>query len=217
MKKRGITDLTLIRCTPLPPGYFATDEQRGRRVAHVTCADPRGVRDGYTREISGLTAVVDLNAKTVVRIVDDGVVPVARTIADYDRASIGAARQVPSPMRIDQPLGPGFRLDGHVVEWQKWRFHVRSDQRVGPVISTVTYADGERRRQVLYEGSLSEIFVPYMDPAFEWFNRNFLDAGEFNMGGLTSLSSAAWTARISRSSWKASWRAMKAAPGLCRT
>ena len=63
-------------------------------------------------------------------------------------------------------FGPGFQIDGHVIEWQKWRFHLRSDRRVGAVISTVTYNTGERRRQVLYQGSLSEIFVPYMDPAF---------------------------------------------------
>jgi primary-amine oxidase len=113
------------------------------------------------------------------------VVPVPATRADYDPASIGTTRQVPSPIRVDQPLGPGFRIDGHVVEWQKWRFHVRSDQRAGLVVSTVTYDEGERRRSVLYQGQLSEIFVPYMDPSFAWYQKNFLDAGEFNAGGLS--------------------------------
>lgn len=183
MKKRGITDVTFIECDTLPPGYFATEEQRGRRVAHMYCADPRGVRNRWPRGISGLTVVVDVTAKQVLRVVDEGAVPVAGTSADYDPASI-APRQVANPLRVDQPLGPGFRLDGHVVEWQKWRFHLRSDQRVGPIVSTVTYGDGARRRQVLYQGSLSEIFVPYMDPTFAWFSRNFLDAGEFNAGGL---------------------------------
>src|SRR5262245_510670 len=185
LKKRGITDLTFVKCSGLPPGFFGTDEQRGRRVAHVTCKDTRGVRNTWPREISGLAVVVDLTAKQVLRVVDEGAVPVPSTVADYDPASIGAPRKVPSPIRVDQPLGPGFQIDGHLIEWQKWRFHLRSDRRVGTVISTVTYNTGERRRQVLYEGSLSEIFVPYMDPAFEWSYRNFLDAGEFNAGGLT--------------------------------
>ena len=185
MKKRGITDFTFLRCTAVPPGYYGTDEQRGRRIAHVQCQDVRGVRNTWAREFSGLTAVVDLNAKQVLRVVDEGTVQVTKALADYDAVSIGQAREVPGPLRVDQPLGPGFRLDGHVVEWQKWRFHARSDQRVGTIISTVTYSDGERRRPVLYEGHLSEIFVPYMDPAFDWYRRNFLDAGEFNSGGLT--------------------------------
>ncbi|HEY7445218.1 MAG TPA: primary-amine oxidase [Vicinamibacterales bacterium] len=185
MKRRGVTDFTFLNCTTLPPGYFATDEQRGKRIAHVQCSDSRGVRNTWPRGISGLTAVVDLNAKEVLRVVDEGNVPVPPTTADYDPASIGPARQVASPIRIDQPLGPGFRIDGHVVEWQKWRFHVRSDQRAGTVISTVTYGDGDRPRPVLYQGSLSEIFVPYMDPSFAWYQRNFLDAGEFNAGGLS--------------------------------
>jgi primary-amine oxidase len=184
MKKRGITDFTFLNCSAVPPGYFATEEQRGKRIAHVQCTDPRGVRNTWPRNISGLTVVVDLNAKTVVRVVDEGAVPIPATKADYDPSSIGATRQVPSPIRVDQPLGPGFRLDGNVVEWQKWRFHVRSDQRVGTVISTVTYGDSDRRRPVLYQGTLSEIFVPYMDPSFAWYQRNFLDVGEFNAGGL---------------------------------
>lgn len=183
MKKRGITNFTFIECMGLPPGYFGGSEERGRRIAHVQCKDVSGVRNTWTREIAGLTAVVDLNAKKVVRIVDDGVTPVAKVVADYDPASIGPAREVRSPIRIDQPLGPGFQIQGHVVEWQKWRFHVRSDQRVGAIISTVTYNEGGRRRQVLYEGHLSEMFVPYMDPAFDWRRRNFFDAGEFNSGG----------------------------------
>jgi primary-amine oxidase len=184
MKKRGISDMTFVTCTAIPPGYFATDEQRGRRVAHVVCEEPRGFRNAWTRGISGLTVVIDLNAKEVLRVVDEGAVPLATTRADYDPASI-LARPAASPLRVDQALGPGFRIDGRVVEWEKWRFHVRADQRVGTVISTVTYDEGGRRRQVLYQGSLSEIFVPYMDPSFTWYSRNFLDAGEFNAGGLT--------------------------------
>jgi primary-amine oxidase len=185
MKKRGITDFTFLQCQAVPPGYFGTDEQRGRRIAHVQCSDTRRARNLWSRQISGLTAVVDMNAKQVLRIVDEGVIPVTRANADYDPVSIGRAREVPSPMRVDQPLGPGFRLNGHLVEWQKWQFHVRPDQRVGMIVSTVTYSDGERRRPVLYEGHLSEIFVPYMDPAFDWYRRNFLDAGEYSAGGLT--------------------------------
>jgi primary-amine oxidase len=185
MKKRGIADFTFIQCAGVPPGYFGTEEQRGRRLAHMHCQDARGARNLWPRGISGLTVVVDLTAKKILRVVDEGVVPVPGTSADYDPATIGDVREVPSPLRVDQPLGPGFRLRGNVVEWQKWRFHARSDPRVGTVVSAVTYDDGGRPRPVLYQGHLSEIFVPYMDPAFDWYHRNFIDAGEFSAGGLT--------------------------------
>jgi primary-amine oxidase len=58
MKKRGITDFTFLSCSALPPGYFATEEQRGKRIAHVQCSDARGVRNTWPRNISGLTVVV---------------------------------------------------------------------------------------------------------------------------------------------------------------
>jgi primary-amine oxidase len=185
MKKRGIEDFTFIECGGGPPGYYGTREQKGRRIAHVACSDVRGVRNTWTRHVEGLTVVVDADTKEVLRVVDEGAVPMPSTLAEYDAASIGETREVKSPMHVDQPLGPGFDLDGNVVDWQGWRFHVRPDQRLGMVISTVTYRDGERRRPVLYQGSLSEIFVPYMDPAFTWYHRNFLDAGEYSAGGLT--------------------------------
>ncbi len=184
MKKRGIEDLTFIDCMCIPPGYYGTEEDTGRRVGHVHCKDARGVRNNWARSIEGLTAVVDMHEKKVLRVVDEGIVEVPKVSADYDQASIGALRDVPSPIYQTQPLGPGFKQDGHVIEWQKWRFHVRPDHRLGLIISAVTYQDGEDRRPILYQGNLSEIFVPYMDPAFAWYHRNFLDAGEFIAGGL---------------------------------
>jgi primary-amine oxidase len=183
MKKRGITDFTFIGCSAEPPGYFGEEEERGKRIAHVQCKDESGVRNTWAREIAGLTAIVDMNAKKVVRIVDEGVTPLPKTVAEYDPSSIGAVRDVRSPIRIDQPLGPGFQIQGHMVDWQKWRFHVRADQRVGTIISTLTYSDGSRRRPIMYEGYLSEMFVPYMDPSFDWRRRNFFDSGEYNSGG----------------------------------
>ncbi len=184
MKKRGIEDSTFIDPQVGPPGYYGTEEQKGRRVGIVTFIDSRKRRNTWTRRIEGLTAIIDVHAEKILRFVDEGAVPLPDTNADYDPATIGATRDVPSPMRVDQPLGPGFKLDGNVVEWQNWRFHMRHDQRAGLIISTVSYKDGDRLRPVMYEGYLAEMFVPYMDPAFNWYHRNFMDLGEFSHGGI---------------------------------
>jgi primary-amine oxidase len=86
------------------------------------------------------------------------------------------------PIRITQPLGTNVSMNGNIVEWQKWKFHVRFERRPGTVISLATY-DG---RSVLYQGSLAEIFVPYQDPDINWFYRTYMDAGEFGFGLLAS-------------------------------
>jgi len=36
----------------------------------------------------------------------------------------------------------------------------------------------------MYEASMSELYVPYMDPAESWATRVFVDAGEFYPGGI---------------------------------
>ena len=186
LKARGITDNTFLDCDTVPPGYFGTEAERGRRIGNVSCAEPRGVRNVWTRQIEGLSAVVDLDSEEVLRVVDDGPVPVAGTDADFDRTTLERPREVPGPLDTSQPLGPGFEIDRHWVSWQNWRFHLRPDQRVGAVLSLVTYQEqlDVPARSVMYQGHLSEIFVPYMDPSFGWYRRNFIDVGEFMAGGL---------------------------------
>ena len=83
-----------------------------------------------------------------------------------------------------QPMGPSFTIDKGEITWQNWHFRLRLDSRVGPVLNLVSYQDGSRLRSVLYEGSFSEMYVPYMDTDEGWNSRSFLDAGEFTRDGL---------------------------------
>lgn len=183
LAKRGIKDLTTVECVPLPFGYFAIPELEGHRIMYGGCADHRGAYLTWGRSIEGLLVKVDAVEKKVLDVTDEGPVPVPTSPINFQEAA-SIPRPGTTPLAVTQPLGPGFQLAGGEVRWQNWRFRVRLDPRVGPVINLVRFDDGTNLRSILYEGSLSELFVPYMDPAAGWATRIFIDAGEFFQGGV---------------------------------
>ena len=140
----------------------------------------------FGKPIEGITAVVDLNAGKVLRVVDTGVVPVSGDSHNYDQKAVGGLQPPMKPVLIIQPKGVNYSIDGSVVKWRNWSFHLRFDRRVGTVISVARFADGGRERSVLYQGSLSEVFVPYMDPSYGWRFKSYMDAGEYGFGLLAS-------------------------------
>ena len=181
----GPAQLQKVFVTPLTPGSFGLPEEARRIVkAQMYYTEGAGI-NLYARPIEGLQAIIDLDERRIVKLLDSGVVPIPAGNHNFDEASVGASiglRPELRPIRISQPLGANFRIDGNFIEWQKWRFHARFEKRSGPVISLVTYD----RRQVMYQGSLAEIFVPYQDPTANWFYRTYMDAGEFGFGLLAS-------------------------------
>ena len=183
MKKRGFETYDKIYCAPLSAGHFGVKEEEGRRLVRSVCFDSGDTKNFWGRPIEGLVAVVDIGKKEVFKVIDEGVVPVPRSPADYDATAAGMLRVEP-PLKIDQPEGVGFKIDGHEIGWQKWRFHARVDPRAGLVIALVRYDDAGRLRPILYEGALSEIFVPYHDPTQSWYFRTYMDAGEYGVGKL---------------------------------
>lgn len=186
LARRGVTDLTTITCWAGPPGYFDLPEQRGRRIGRGGCTSRHGTYNTWGRQFEGLIAYVDLDAKKVLRVVDHGPVPLPPDHHDYDPEALGPLAGLPTPIVVTQPEGASFAVDGGQVTWGRWTFHVRLDQRMGTVVSLARFRDGDRDRSVLYQGSLAEIFVPYMDPAEGWYDRNFLDTGEYSHEGLAA-------------------------------
>jgi primary-amine oxidase len=132
----------------------------------------------WGRPIERLYAVVDLDEKKVVRLVDIGVVPVSRDTHEF-------ARAVP-PGSTKAAVKRNFTLDGNQVHWHKWSFHFRMYRRVGLILSLLRFADQRRQRMVLYRGSIAEMFVPYMDPDGGWSFRTYIDVGEYGFGLLSS-------------------------------
>ncbi|MDX1429022.1 MAG: primary-amine oxidase [Rhodothermales bacterium] len=182
MRQRGIADFESILCAAVSPGYYGVAEEAGRRLGKAFCYDLTKGANFWARPIEGLTTIVDLNTMEVVRVIDTGPVPVPTAPADYDERAVDALREIPTSIAVEQPNGPAFTVNGNEVSWQSWRFHFRVDPRVGLVVSRVRYVDDGNERSILYQGSLSELFVPYMDPDLGWYFRTYMDAGEFLVG-----------------------------------
>ena len=183
LAKRGITDLNQVECASVPLGYFAFPEQEGHRIAFADCDLLRGVYHSWGRAIGGLMIEVDLVEKKILRVFDDGPVPMPSSeTVDFEEAP-EVARAGTKPGTISQPQGPSFEVQGGEVSWQNWRFRFRLDSRNGVILDLVRIKDGERLRSVMYEGMVSEMFVPYMDESRNWSTRVFVDNGEFYPGG----------------------------------
>jgi primary-amine oxidase len=181
LKKRGITDLNLVTCYATPGGYIALPEQDGRRIGWGGCEYNIDAENGSEdREVGGIFFTVDMTSKKVTRFSDYGIVPMPPVSEVYD-ADGGPAAAGAKPIVVSQPEGPGFTITDGEVNWQNWHFRFRVDPRSGPVINVASLDYQGKRRSVLYEGSLSEMYVPYMDPEETWNSHVFLDAGEYFM------------------------------------
>ncbi len=181
MRKRGYTAFENLFCAPLSAGYFAEPADEGRRLVRVTCFETAGSRiNWWGRPIEGLYAVVDLDEKKVIRLIDAGEVPVSR-----DNHEFG---EVVAPAPAVSQTKRSFTVDGNEVRWNKWSFHFRMGQRVGLIMSLLRFEDQGRERMVLYRGSIAEMFVPYMDSDRGWSFRTYMDVGEYDGFGLLSSS-----------------------------
>ena len=180
-----------VVCAPMTLGNYDIPAYRGRRLLKTPCF-ALGDVSTFNRPIEGLWAVVDLNAREVVEIVDEAVIPVSDAPAAIDEESIDSDREALRPVVLDQPNGANFTVRGHVVEWDNWTLHYRMEKRSGLAVSTVTYRDGDEIRPVLYQGAVSELFVPYMDPSGNWYSRTFMDGGEYGFGANATPLSAGY-------------------------
>jgi primary-amine oxidase len=182
-KHYGIDDTRLVMVDIWSAGYYGVEEERSRRLARPLCfvrADPTD--NGYARPIEGLRPVVDLNEMRVLRVEEYGRWPLPPKAGNYAADRIAHFRPCPKPLEITQPEGPSFEVDGHRVRWQKWDFVIGFGAREGLTLHHLCYEDGGRRRSVLYRASLSEMVVPYGDPAVQQARKNAFDAGEYGLG-----------------------------------
>ena len=187
LARRGIHDPDLVQIDPWPAGSFGYEAEAGRRIARcISFLRERDGDNGYARPVEGLIVHVDLGRGEVIEVLDHGVVPMPRTHARYDAASVvesyGPMRTDLRPIEITQPDGPSFTVDGHQVRWQKWEVRVGFDPYEGLTLHQLRYRDGDRLRSVAHRLSVSEMVVPYGDPGETQGWKNAFDAGEWGLG-----------------------------------
>ena len=193
VRKRGVTDFSLAMLDPWATGY-STETAAGRRLIRpLTFIRSEPDDNGYARPVEGLLVVVDLDKREVVDVQDHGVVPLPEQPANYapelmmrpgNRPDFTALRSDVKPLEITQPDGPSFTVDGHHVRWQKWRLRIGFSPREGLVLHTIGYEDQGRLRSVVHRASMSEMYIPYGDPAPTHRFKNVFDEGEYGIGFL---------------------------------
>ncbi|MGD8809897.1 MAG: hypothetical protein PVG24_09845, partial [Gammaproteobacteria bacterium] len=187
MAMRGYDEDAAIFCTPLTPGPVVPEAFSDRRILYSSCFDvsTEGAMT-FGQPIEGLMAVVDVRNREVVSVVDLGVVPLPPLSPGLRLEDSQGYRTPARPVEIVASQGSNIDIEGSMIHWDNWDFHLRVDQRVGPVVSLVTYDDGRSGRDILYQLAVSEMFVPYMDPARTWSWKAYMDVGEYGFGLLSS-------------------------------
>ncbi|OIV97216.1 hypothetical protein TanjilG_02924 [Lupinus angustifolius] len=154
--------------------------QRGIDMADIACLP---ISSGWYG-----TKVEDNTRKEVLAISDNGQnIPLAKGIDTDYRYSIqklNGELRLFNPISLEQSEGPSFTVDGNLVKWANWEFHLKPDPRAGIIISQAKVRDSDTSelRNVIYKGFTSELFVPYMDPTDGWYFKTYMDAGEYGFG-----------------------------------
>jgi primary-amine oxidase len=197
LRRRGVTDFTHVEVQPWPPGYASEqDIASGTRVAKALTWVGRSATDNsFARPAENVVATVDLDTSEVLSVEDHEHVPLPPHAGNYAPELAADAANFPAfagprtdlrPVEITQPDGPSFALDGHELRWQKWHLVIGYTPREGLVLHQVRYRDGDRERSVLHRASLSEMWVPYGDPAPVHRIKDVFDEGEAGLGSLAN-------------------------------
>ena len=184
MRRRGLEEhMELAFCSPLAPGYFGREDEIGRRIVRSHTYLRLHEQDSpWAHPVEGLVVHVDLTERRVIRIDDEGDVPVPLQHGNYTLDVQGPARSSLKPIEITQPEGPSFSVDGSLVQWENWSFRVGFTQQEGLVLNQIAWRDGDEDRSVATRASVPEMVVPYGDTSVSRFWISYFDAGEYLLG-----------------------------------
>lgn len=188
LERRGIKDMTNVHMEMFVVGnpVDINNPQNDRLLRAYPFY--RAVGDNsFGEPIEGLSALVNLTKKSAeVRDAKD-IIPLAGISSNYlNPRYVGKLRPPCKPLITSQPDGPSFSINGHEINWQKWRFRYELDSREGLVLHCIGYEDEGRVRPIMHRLAVSEVSVPYGAPGKDWVWRSPIDEGEYGLGRLTT-------------------------------
>ena len=142
--------------------------------------------------IDGLVAYVDVTAGKVLKVLDDGGKGYYKPFdVGYFNADSGKVYLPKNkPLKISQPEGTTFNVEGYHIKSPVWSIRVGLHNREGLILYDVKYNDHGNMRPVMYRASLAEMYVPYGSTDLFTASLNYFDGGAYRMG--QSLGTKRW-------------------------
>ena len=104
LQKRGFTDPKKLNCAPFTAGNYGIREHEGKRILKVNCFDTsRSTNNMFGWPIERLYALVELREKRVLRVIDEGIVPMAEQDMNFTEAAIKPLREPRKPVSRPRP------------------------------------------------------------------------------------------------------------------
>lgn len=188
MKKRGVTDLSMVRTVALSAGSFGYPDEEGIRVSRVLAFLSKYPSDSiWAHPIDGVVAHVDLSHRKVLRVVETDINHIPAESGDYlDPVVRGPERTTLKPIVITQPEGVSFTLEDGLLRWENWSVRLGFNGREGLTLHELSFDDKGETRSILNRASISEMVVPYGDPTPTHNWQNYFDVGEYQFGRLAN-------------------------------
>ncbi len=134
--------------------------------------------------IDGLVAYVDMTAMKVLKVLDDGGKTFYKPedIGYFETDATKLLIPESKPLKISQPEGNSFTIEGFQVKDKSWSFRLGMDNREGLILYDVKFNDNGVMRPVLYRASVAEMYVPYGSTDLTHAAWNYFDVGAYRMG-----------------------------------
>jgi primary-amine oxidase len=184
LRRRGIDDPSQVHMETWPFGIDVPDGLAdGRRLIWTPMWHrPTPDANQYAHPIGGLHAIVAVDTAEVVAVEDQDGIPTPQTPGPYRLGQTGGQVAL-RDLRITQPDGASFEVDGWEIRWERWRFRLGYCQREGLVVHDVRFLDGEEERRIAHRMSIAELVIPYGDRGINGAARKAaFDTGEFGFG-----------------------------------